>query len=246
MNSIEREQAKWAGIPEEKDGSELQARGTILSGRTTPLEAQEEGGEGPPAPESGTPGSSAIPDGLRGAWPGEDIGNPLQDVAPHPGEDGSVCIQAGPELGASGIPEGLAKVPSDEETGVKPRSIPIGEREPDELQFVDSDIRDAFVGKTYPVGTPTQVQLSRVGKAFMAKMDQLGLFSQPERTELKGLRTLKRAVTGRIGPNSVPLRSAVFYSWARDLPQSQTAPGPESAIVQWLVRVARALECLGE
>lgn len=32
---------------------------------------------------------------------------------------------------------------------------------PDELQFVDKDIRKAFEGKVYIIGTPTQVQLAR-------------------------------------------------------------------------------------
>ena len=32
---------------------------------------------------------------------------------------------------------------------------------PDELQFVDEDIRKAFEGTNYIIGTPTNVQLSR-------------------------------------------------------------------------------------
>jgi hypothetical protein len=44
--------------------------------------------------------------------------------------------------------------------------------EPDELQFVDADIREAFEGKSYLTGTPTMVQLSRDIRALTFAMKE--------------------------------------------------------------------------
>jgi hypothetical protein len=44
--------------------------------------------------------------------------------------------------------------------------------EPDELQFVDADIREAFEGKAYLTGTPTMAQLSREIRALTFAMKE--------------------------------------------------------------------------
>lgn len=44
---------------------------------------------------------------------------------------------------------------------------------PNELDFVDSDIKQAFEGKAYFVGTPTNVQLNRNLKLLIEKIDLL-------------------------------------------------------------------------
>jgi len=44
---------------------------------------------------------------------------------------------------------------------------------PDELKFVDDDIRKEFEGKNYIIGTPTQVQLNRSIKLLTEKIDKL-------------------------------------------------------------------------
>jgi len=42
-----------------------------------------------------------------------------------------------------------------------------------ELQFVDDDIRKAFEGTSYLIGTPTNVQLARNIKELSEKLDKL-------------------------------------------------------------------------
>ena len=44
---------------------------------------------------------------------------------------------------------------------------------PNELDFVDEDIRKAFEGTNYFVGTPTNVQLSRNLKILSEKIQKL-------------------------------------------------------------------------
>ena len=44
---------------------------------------------------------------------------------------------------------------------------------PDELKFVDADIADEFRGKNYILGTPTQIQHSRVMDRFIFRLSIL-------------------------------------------------------------------------
>ncbi len=44
---------------------------------------------------------------------------------------------------------------------------------PDELKFVDDDIREAFQGCAYPVGLPTQMQAARNMREMRDSVDSL-------------------------------------------------------------------------